>query len=1124
MAVHFIIGSEGSGKTEYMYREMLSLCEKNNDQSIYYLVPDQATLQAQKELVAMQENGCVMNIDILSFSRLKYRLTEELGDCFPTVLDDIGKSMMLKKVLLEHDSELTVYGLKHKKQGFVDEMKSMLSELQRYLVDADRLKDLSAQSDDNILSGKLADLSLILKEFRKLLGDRFLTEEDVYSAMCGPVERSQKLKNSAIYLNGFTGFTPSQFLLLRSLMRVSGDITFALTMDAEQFGKTIPSTSIFHMTAKTIAGIQKIADEEGIPVDNATVLLKNPEEPGALSFLKNNLFRRNGRIYREKPDNVAIRSFANRSEEIRALIVEIERLIRKEGLRYREIAVICGDVPAYSQDMIEMMEAAEIPFFIDYKTDVMNNPLIDFIRSALRVLVTDFRMDTVTHYTKNCLSGYDYLTACLLDNYMLAKGVRGAGAFTKEFQYRYDTRHADPLPKVNAIREQLVQDLMPLKEAFHNAENVSEYVRILYDFVKKHNCYGQLQLLSEQVGKGEHRIAERKSEEYRRIYEVVMTLFDTLNDLLGPVELTLSEFAEVLDAGFREYQMSMIPLGQDCVLIGDVKRSRLNGIKHLFFLGVNDGAVPSKGSSSKILTDKEREQLKEASLELSELPKDSVPTEEFYLYLACAKPSDGLSISYRRTDGNGKETKPSYMVYRILNLLPELKIGNEYTDASLFSEIASDKGRRSALRALLGEGDVTDFAKEILMWFQSEEGKEYVPFASEAVETAKNYRLIPTQISPDIVKALYGYCLKGSVTMLENYAECGFKMFLGKGLSLEERAEFTPSFLKIGNAMHEAICEYSNAVIGSGTSFHEIDSELALGLMNAAIDKVMSKDEYDVFRSSRRNGYIAYCLKKILLHYTEVVKEQIDGGNFEPSAFEREFRFTSEDMELNGKIDRVDTCNHDGRNYVKIVDYKSSDKDIDFGKIFLGMQLQLPVYMGEIIRENGDATVPAAMFYALIGNPYVDISGIKKEDIEDFDEAIESARNECLKPSGIVLSDDYALTSLDHNLPHGREGYHSTIVPLEIDKNGQIPDVYSDEEIHSIIQFCNDKMHAQAAEIMNGIIERTPVKSGRSSSSCTFCPFNDMCRNVSENGTLPLREIPKMSREEFFSVIGKEED
>lgn len=555
MAIRFVIGSEGSGTAEWMHREMLRISEEEPDRAVYCIVPDQATLQAQKELVFKQKNGCVMNIDILSFSRLKYRLAEELGDCFPPVLDDIGKNMLLKKVLVSAEDRLLLYQNKHKKPGFLAELKSMLSELQRYLVDADKLKELSDSEEDPILKGKLSDLSVVLSDFRELLGDRFLTEEDIYSAMCGPVERSVKLRGADLFLYGYTGFTPSQFLLLRSLMRVANTVTFALSMDAELYGKDGVYESIFRMTQRTIDGIRRIAKEEDI-AELPAVLLKNPPVTDALSFLKNNLFRRNGKKYEDAVSGVSVHSLPAKADEIRFLLTEIERMVQKEGYRYREIAVICGEVQDYALQIEEEAEENNIPCFIDYKSDLMSDPLIDLLRSVFRVFYTDFRSDAVTHYMKNVLSGYSFEDACIMENYLMAKGIRGASAYKKPFRYTYKTGHKNPLDQANAIREKLAGDLIPLYDALRKAADVSESVRILYDFLLKHDCANKLSELSDEAASLPGRKALIKSEEYAKIYKTVIDFLDRMDELMGDMSLPLFELAEVMEAGFAELKLA----------------------------------------------------------------------------------------------------------------------------------------------------------------------------------------------------------------------------------------------------------------------------------------------------------------------------------------------------------------------------------------------------------------------------------------------------------------------------------------------------------------------------------------------------------------------------------------
>ena len=1109
MSLRFVIGSEGSKKTEYLYRQMLGLCEADPECSVFYFVPDQATLTAQRELVKLHKNGCVMNIDILSLSRLKYRLSEELGDCFPEVLTDIGKGMLVKTVLLGSDGELTLYGNNHRKPGFVSEMKSMLSELMRYLVDADRLSELSEASEDPMLSHKLHDLSIILARFREALGDRYLTEEDIYTAMCGAVLKSKKLRGAKIFLNGFTGFTPSQFLLLRSLLSVCDEMTVALTMDAELYGKTIPGYSIFHMTAETIAKLGRIADEEQIEVLKP-VLLSDDADATDLGFLKQNLFRRKGLRYSGDVKNVRIRSAKTAKEEVRSLVTDIERLVRLEGCRYREIGVILGDVETYAPLLSDAAKTAGIPCFVDYKTDVINNPLVDFIRTALVTVITDFRADKVSSYLKNPMSGYAFTDAALFENYLSAKGIRGYSAYQKPFTYRFRSVHGDCLTEINRIRESLVSDLGALRNAMKDAMDTSGLVRALYDFLLAHSCYEKTEELAERFAESEDARTLRKSAELRMIYGTVLNLLDDLNGLLGPVKLTPSEFTEVLDAGFHEIAIGLIPPEQDCITVGDIKRSRLEGIRHLFFIGVNDGSVPGPGHGSSILTEKEREDLAEKKLELSELPQDGISTEEFYIYLACAKPSDSLTLSYSLIGKGGKEIKPSFVIYRILNMFPNLKTEDEFDRMSVFDAVSADQGQRLFLSALRSEPLGYPFEKEVAEWFMSEEGLPYAPADRELLLKAAEGEPVPEQIPEEIARELYGQCLKGGVTMLEEYAKCAFITFLRRGLKLEEVPGYTPDQRDFGTIYHNALEQYSQRIREAGKTFRTLSEEESRAFMEDAVTSVMEKDSPDIFRVGERYSYVRYCLTRTLHHMTDIIRRQLGSGRFEPEYFEEKFRFTTEHMDVNGKIDRVDTY-RDGKNYLKIIDYKSGSSEFDYRKIYDGRLLQLPVYMKAMTERDPENNVPAAMFYEKVGDPYVKAA--------NADEA-EKKRVEALCPSGLVLDREDIITGLDNRFLTA-DKLNSDLIPVR--KNGgYVSGIATEDEMHELMDHAERKMAEAASEILAGNIVRNPVQSGQQT-SCKYCAFAGLCKDFGEHQTEQMRKSEPMDKELFFAAIREEE-
>ena len=637
-----------------------------------------------------------------------------------------------------------------------------------------------------------------------------------------------------------------------------------------------------------------------------------------------------------------------------------------------------------------------------------------------------------------------------------------------------------------------------------NADDVSVSVRILYEYLLRHDCAGKLNELADSLESIPGRKAEAQCCEYRKIYQTVLDFLDQMNDLMGDMKLSMMELAEVMEAGFAELKLGRIPPDQDSVTVGDVKRSRLDGVRCLFLLGVNEGALPGCSQGSGILSDKERELLAAKNVELGELPKESLPTEEFYINLACAKPSERLYVSYHRTGESGRESKPSYVIYRLLGLLTKLEIANEHTDSSLFGCIAADNAGKAYRNACSNEGTPSPYDEALRQWFASEEGEPYAPEEPERMDEAKAGEPDPKQIPADLAAQLYGNRLSGGVTMMEGYAECAFRTFLERGLRLEERKVYEANTADIGSFMHEALKRYGDAVKKSGTTFRLISEEDAKSLMEQTVNELLTEEKNEIFQSDNRNAYTAYRIRELLLHMTKMIREQLKAGRFEPEEFEKKYTFSSEYMDLYGSIDRVDTCYEDGRKLIKISDYKSSKKDLDYGEVYLGTKAQLPVYMRAVLRENPSENVPAAMLYARLDDPYVNA---------DDEEAAEAARKDEIRPKGVLLSDKNVLQAIDNKLTG--EGKEKSDVVLLSDQK-----LLTAEEMNALSDYAEELLKKEAKEILSGNIVQNPTKTGQNS-SCSYCAYTDFCtKKIREDRD--FRSVPKMNKNDFFSKL--EED
>lgn len=1122
MALHMIIGNAGDGKTYALYQKVLEASE-GAGQKLFLLVPEQATLAAQKELTALHPRHCILNCDILSFRRLSFRLLEELGNRLPVILEDTGKGMMIKKLLLEHGEELTLYAGKERKKGFVGQVRSLLSELSQYCVTVDAMEEAKKGVADPLLTHKFSDLIRIYQLFQETLSDSYLTEEDLFTAMCPLVQESALLRGSSLFLDGYTGFTPSQYRLLEQLFLAADEVYVTLSMDPAELLPGRGGAPLFTLSRKTLSHLQELAERCGQRIAPPLCVSHGLGAP-SLRHLKEQIFRYPAAVSMEAPA-ITVRSLASRQEEIRYLVSCIVRLVREEGYRYRELGILCGDVEGYSEELRQAFGRAGIPCFIDYKENVLGNPCVDLLRSVLRILATDFRRDAVAHYMKNPLSGFTLREAALMENYLLASGIRGKSGWSRPFARTCPDRQAADLTEVNALRERCMADWQILFSGFGKGKTVREGLTALYYFLKQRDAAGQMERLADVMAGQADGAASglpfrlRKEKEYRQIYPALIAMFEQMEELLGKETLPVQEFADILDTGFEETKLGVIPPEPDSIPVGDVKRSRLQQVRVLFFLGVNEGVVPGFSHAAGLFTDREREKIKAAGLELAETAKEAVTTEEFYLYLAMAKPTEHLYLTYRRCGDDGRELRPSYILQRIRRIFPALTVAYGEED-TLFAQLAPDGGERLLLRAI-GQnrrGVRTPEGEALQAYF----GKTEQPLFGSRVTMEKLLQASHGQqgafaLSVQTARELYSQTLRGSVSRLECFAQCAYRHFLQYGLRLSERSEFQVSPVDVGSLFHKALCLFSEGLKQAGLSWRTVDAEQARPRMLQAVQEALREQTTELFESSRRNRYQLSRVEELLERTVLTVQEQLKEGRFEPDCFERRFTHSDERLELTGIIDRIDVFREDGTTYFKVVDYKSGEQKLDLSRVCDGVSLQLPVYLSEARRLFPDGTVPAAGLYYHIANPLVDKLSA------DWQRELRKA----LCPDGVVLEKKQSLRLLDGQLLDGAgeyaKRYQSLVLPVattaagEPAKNSKL---LSESGMQTVFSYVDWLLHRQTERILQGEIAPHPYRNGQRS-ACEYCPYYSVCGFDASLPSCTYRESRTRSREEALSDMRK---
>ena len=777
MALQFILGNSGSGKTEYIYRETAKEASCNPKRNYLVIVPEQFTMQTQRKLVDVSPNKAIMNIDVLSFKRLAYRVFDELGICDLEILEETGKNLVLRKVAQEQEEKLGVFRSNMKHMGYISEIKSLISEMMQYNITPEMLAEcVENRRFSTVLTSKLKDVEIMYREFlyylrnantkkhteednkngikqEEVASARTITADEILQVLSGVAEQSSILKDAVLIFDEFTGFTPIQVALLEKLMNVCSDMKVTLTIDEkENFYYSRGIQELFDMPKKTIRTLLQLAEKTNTKVENPIVIKKSEDtrfsNAPSLDFMEQNLFRTTYQRKFGEIKEIQLFSLKNPKEEMIWTARKINELVRKNGYRYREIAVVTGDVEGYANYVRGIFGKYQIPYFIDTTKELLFHPFIEFIRASLEVVRSDFSYQAIMRLLRTDFMDITTDEVDNLENYLLATGIKGKKQWSRRWGRKPKKEEFHNLEKLEELRVSIMEKLEPFARVFINeTTTVAEKIEALYAFIVSVDA-------GKQVQEMEHFFLEAgeqaKSKEYEQIYQIVMELLEKYHNLLANDIVTIEEFEELLDSGFEAAEVAVIPPGYDSVTIGDIERTRLNHIKVLFFIGVNDGIVPKSASGGGIISEYERIALEEAEITLAPCAREQAFIQKFYLYLNLTKPSQQLYLSFARVDSNGKALCPSYLIRTLQRMFPDM-IVTELGDMGKLLDVSTIESAKEYL--VSGEQNEVWYA---LAKCFLESGDETLKKKAMEVLDAFYYHYSHDPISSVVAEAIYG--------------------------------------------------------------------------------------------------------------------------------------------------------------------------------------------------------------------------------------------------------------------------------------------------------------------------------------------------------------------------------
>ena len=1162
MSLQFLLGRSGTGKTTTILNEICAkLVEAPGRSPIIYLVPEQMTFSSEYQLASKPNLNGMMSAQVFSFTRLAWRVLQETGGMSRKHLSSAGINMMITKIIEEKKDELKVFQRSASKMGFISSMEDMIIELKRYCISPENMetviKEKLNEDDDQVLKDKMHDLELIYGEFEKALFGKYIDSEHYLTLLAEKIPQSSYLKQAEIYIDGFYSLTPQELLVVQALLKTCKKVTVALTLDTP-FRQGPPTDFyLFSMSARLYSAIYQLAVQLEVEVEQDYLLSDRHRfnNHADIAHLEKQFNIRPAIAYQGE-SSISVMMAANRRAEIEGVAREILKLVREERYKWRDITVLVRNGASYHELVQTIFQDYRIPYFIDAKETMLHHPLIELIRSSLEVLQTNWRYEPVFRAIKTELlyplktnKKAMRLSVDQLENFVLSKGIKGDRWTNKERWTYRRFRGLELVEKgqtnqeraiedqLNELRELFSKPLITLGKRCKKAKTAIDYCQALYLFLEEIGAadhLDQLRIDAETAG----RLIEARRHD--QVWKSVVELLDQFVEVMRDTKLTLKQFISILDSGLQALQFSQVPPALDQVIVANLDLSRQNDVKVAFVIGLNEGVLPMKATDEGIFTDSDRQVLNKAGIEIAPDSTVRLFDEEFTAYKAFTTASERLYVCYPLGDEEGGSLLASPYIKRIKEVVPNVKemyVQNEPNEDSEEKQLLYMPNENVALSYLTAvlQQQKRGYKVDDVWYSLYNQLLASNHDATKMVLSSLHYENKARKLSQETSRGLYGQQMKASVSRMEKYNSCAFSHFASHGLKLKEREIYRLEAPDIGEMFHGALKIISDTLLQRNIPWSALSKDECQQLASMAVNQLAPKLQNQILLSTNRHHYIKRKLENVIGRASIALSEQARHSGFAPYKLEMDFGFEGNEslppltftladgtkMELVGRIDRVDTANYNQQVYVRIIDYKSSTKDVNLDEVYYGLALQMLTYLDVLITHApsliGQAVSPAGMLYFYVHNPIIranemlEINELEKEIFKQF------------KMKGLLLDDQNVLQLMDDHLVIG-ESSKSDIVSVNFLKSGDISKtskVASEHDFQMLRKHVHHVYEKAGNEIMSGETMINPYKM-KNRIPCTFCSYKSVCmfdQALEENDYRILQ--PKKANEVLQIIKGE---
>ena len=1074
--MNIIYGRSGSGKSEYIYNKIKS--EKNNCSKMYIITPEQFSFTAEKKLLETLDEGATTKVEVLSFERMAYRVIKEtLGNSIKNLVAS-GKAMIISNLLEEYQKEFNFLG---KNMENIDMILTQITEFKKHNITVDMLQKQVEDTQDTYLKLKLKDMLIIYSKYEEKIDGSYIDENNLLTILADNIEESHLFDNATFYIDEFAGFTKQEYSVIEKLLKIAKEVNITVCTDDLRVIKS-PEADIFYDNKQTIQTLKQIGDIDNEIYLNKPLRFKNDE----LKHLEKNIFDIPFTSYNKKVENIKLTIAKNQYDEIENVARQIYKLVRDEGYRYRDIGVITKNLESYSSLCKAIFTEYNIPVFIDEKKDITSDMFIKYVLSILDIFAKNWSYEAVFNYIKSGIVKIDNIYE--LENYCLKWDIRGKKWYENKWNFGDENQFINE-------QNQIVMPLLELQKELKKEKTADNISKKLYDFILKN-------VQDEQI----------EVESYNAVIEVI----EEIADLFKNEKMSFDTYIRLLKTGISSKEIGQIPQTQDKVTVGDVNRSKTHKIRAIFIIGVNDGAFPSVQSSEGFFGDKDREDLKAKGFELAKGTLEKMYEENFNIYKTFSTAEEKVYISYPAADVDDKPLRRSTMISRIKKIFPELK-ENVYEGNN--DEIYT---KQVTFTNLLGKiNNISGKWYEVYNWYSKNPSWQIK--LDKALE-GLDYTNVPEKINEKNVQKLYGNTLHTTVSRLESYRACGFSYYLKYGLKLSDKEKMNIKPVDTGSFMHDVIDSFFKEV----EDVKNISDEDAKKILDRIIEDKLSLPRNYIFSATAKYRTLVRRLKRVIYLSMKYIIQSLKCSEFD--VLQTELEFGNKDyppiemtldngkrVSITGKIDRIDIAKAPNGKYIRIIDYKSSTKDIELNKVIAGLQLQLLTYVDAIAQKEN--VQPAGALYFTLLEPK--LAGASKDMTK---EEIEEIIKKNYKMNGLVLADVNIIKMMDTNLETGK----SDIIPVSLNESGEInyknSKTVTKEEFENLQKYTIKLIKEISKEILDGKINLKPyyTVSGKNT-PCSYCEYKSICRFNPRIAGNNYFYVGNKSRQEILNQINNEE-